>query len=159
VSRRAIRLADIKGLSGRGAGRERCGGARASAGSPLASAKTKAGITRSKLQAALLLTAVGARGGPQGGVLEHRFHSERRWRFDVAWPEQRIAVEIDGGGWTAGRHSRGAGMRTDCEKLAAALLGGWRVLRVMPEHVSSGQAAAWAAALLASPYHHHEGNS
>ena len=28
---------------------------------------------------------------------EYRFHPKRRWRLDMAWPEQRIAVEVHGG--------------------------------------------------------------
>lgn len=59
---------------------------------------------------------------------EHRFHSKRRWRLDVAWPEHKVAVEIMGGTWTQGRHTRGGGYEADCEKLNAATLAGWRVL-------------------------------
>lgn len=50
----------------------------------------------------------------------------RRWRFDFAWPERKIAVEIDGGQWQAhgGRHARDS----DREKHNAAQVLGWRVL-------------------------------
>lgn len=65
------------------------------------------------------------------------------WRFDLAWPEQRIAVEVDGGGWIAGRHSRGAGMEDDCHKLSQAVAWGWRVLRVTPAQVKRGIAVRW----------------
>lgn len=37
---------------------------------------------------------------------EHRFHESRRWRFDYAWPEHRVALEVEGGVWTRGRHTR-----------------------------------------------------
>ena len=30
-------------------------------------------------------------------VAEHRFHETRRWRFDFAWPDHRVALEIAGG--------------------------------------------------------------
>ena len=60
---------------------------------------------------------------------EYRFHPKRRWRFDFAWPAQRVAVEVEGGTWTRGRHSRGGGYRGDCEKYNAATIAGWRVLR------------------------------
>lgn len=78
-------------------------------------------------------------------VAEYRFAPPRRWRFDFAWTGEdvKLAVEVDGGGWNNGRHSRGLGMRNDCEKFAEAMIRGWRVLRVMPEHVRSGQAADW----------------
>lgn len=58
-------------------------------------------------------------------VREHRFHPERRWRFDLAFPSQRLGVEVDG----RGRHQTVAGVRNDCEKLNEAVRLGWRVLR------------------------------
>lgn len=60
---------------------------------------------------------------------EHRFDAVRRWRFDFAWVRQRVAVEIEGGAWTQGRHTRGVGFGADCAKYNAATLAGWRVLR------------------------------
>lgn len=62
-------------------------------------------------------------------VREYVFAPPRKWRFDFAWPEQRVAVEIDGATWTQGRHTRGAGFERDCEKMNEAVLMGWRVLR------------------------------
>ena len=59
---------------------------------------------------------------------EHRFAPPRLWRFDVAWPEHRLAVEVHGGEFTGGRHVRGRGMMADAEKQRAAVLLGWRVL-------------------------------
>lgn len=75
-------------------------------------------------------------------VREHRFHGERRFRFDFCWPDRKIAVEIDGGTWTGGRHSRGAGYERDCEKLNLAALAGWRVFRFTGGMVRSGAAIA-----------------
>ena len=74
-----------------------------------------------------------------------RFHPTRQWRFDVARPDLKLAVEIEGVtfGASPGRHQRGAGMRADCEKYAEAMLLGWRVLRVVPDQVKSGQAIGW----------------
>jgi hypothetical protein len=65
-------------------------------------------------------------------VREHRFHLVRRWRFDYAWPEQMVALEVEGGVWTGGRHTRGAGFLGDLEKYNAATVAGWRVVRVVP---------------------------
>lgn len=65
-------------------------------------------------------------------IREHRFHAVRRWRFDYAWPEQRVALEVEGGVWTGGRHTRGAGFVGDLEKYNAAVVAGWRVVRVVP---------------------------
>jgi hypothetical protein len=65
-------------------------------------------------------------------VKEHRFHPERRWRFDLAWPEKKVALEIEGGVWTGGRHTRPSGFLGDMEKYNSAALLGWRVFRVTP---------------------------
>jgi very-short-patch-repair endonuclease len=62
-------------------------------------------------------------------VREFRFHATRLWRFDFAWPESRVAVEIEGGIWVAGAHGRGKHFSGDCEKYNAATIDGWRVLR------------------------------
>lgn len=64
-------------------------------------------------------------------VAEHRF-CERRWRFDYAWLAQKIALEVEGGVWTGGRHTRGAGFVKDMEKYNHAAALGWRVLRCTP---------------------------
>ena len=49
------------------------------------------------------------------------------WRFDFAWPEKKIAVEIDGGQWMSGggRHNTDG----DRLKLNTAAVLGWRVIR------------------------------
>jgi very-short-patch-repair endonuclease len=71
---------------------------------------------------------------------EYRFDPSRRWRFDRAWLVSKIAVEIEGGTWVKGRHSRGSGMRKDAEKYNAATLQGWRVLRFTGDMVKDGSA-------------------
>ena len=60
-----------------------------------------------------------------------------------------LAVEVDGGGFVQGRHSRGAGLEKDAEKFAEAAILGWTVIRVTPKQVQSGQALAWIERLLA----------
>lgn len=60
---------------------------------------------------------------------EYRFAPPRRWRFDYAWPDARVAVELEGGVHSGGRHVRGAGFERDAEKYNAAAASGWRVLR------------------------------
>lgn len=71
---------------------------------------------------------------------ELRFHPTRRWRFDFAWPDRKIAVEVDGGTWTGGRHTRPGGFEKDAEKINAATLLGWRVIRVTSAMVGDGRA-------------------
>jgi len=62
-------------------------------------------------------------------AVEYRFHPTRRWRFDFAWPALRLAVEIEGGEWNRGRHTRPRGFADDCEKYNAAAVSGWLVMR------------------------------
>lgn len=73
-------------------------------------------------------------------VREYRFVPDRRWRADFAWPADRLLVEVEGGTWTNGRHTRGSGYQADCEKYNAAVLLGWRVLRYTSEQIKSGVA-------------------
>lgn len=71
---------------------------------------------------------------------EFQFHSHRKWRFDYAWPEIKLALEIDGGtlGICKGRHVRGTGYARDCEKLNTAVFLGWSVLRYTTQQVDKG---------------------
>lgn len=69
--------------------------------------------------------------GAENVVKEHKFHPVRRWRFDYAVPEIKLAVEYDGVSnyGHAGRHSSLVGMTGDNEKFNTANLMGWTVLR------------------------------
>ena len=60
---------------------------------------------------------------------DYCFSPDRKWRFDFAWIEQRVAVELEGAVYIQGRHTRGKGFENDCDKYNAAQLAGWRVLR------------------------------
>jgi len=71
----------------------------------------------------------------QRPIPEYRFHPIRQWRFDFAWPQKKIALEIEGGIFIGGRHSRGAGMQKDMEKYNQAALHGWRIIRVQPNNL------------------------
>ena len=71
---------------------------------------------------------------------EYKFHNTRRWRFDFAWVPEKIALEIEGGTWAGGRHSRGKGYASDCEKYSEAAILGWCVIRATTDMVKSGAA-------------------
>lgn len=71
---------------------------------------------------------------------EHRFHPKRRWRFDFAFPDRKLAVEIEGGIYSKGRHTRPIGYIKDMEKYNAASVLGWTLLRFTPQQVKSGMA-------------------
>ena len=88
---------------------------------------------------ALFLFQIRAVGLPEPET-QYRFASPRRWRFDIAYPDRRLAAEIEGGTWTGGRHVRGSGFEKDCEKYNEAVLRGWRVFRFTGGMVDSGEA-------------------
>jgi len=71
---------------------------------------------------------------------EYRFHPRRRWRFDFAWPERLVAVEVQGGIWVKSGHTTGTGIRRDIEKHNAAVMMGWRVLYATRDMIESGEA-------------------
>lgn len=91
---------------------------------------------------AITLPVAGLSGLPPH-VAEYRFHPVRKWRFDYAWPDRKIALEIDGGLFVNGGHSRGKAREGDYEKDANALILGWRVLRVSTGQMKSGFALLW----------------
>jgi len=85
----------------------------------------------------------------------------RKWVLDFAWESvidhegqwiDPLAVEVDGGTLTNGRHVRGLGREDDMVKDAALVAAGWRVLRVSETMVRGGWAVRWIAAALRSTY-------
>ena len=71
-------------------------------------------------------------------VAEHRFHPTRRWRFDWAFLDRLVALEVEGGVWQQGRHTRGSGFVKDIEKYNAAAALGWRIIRALPRKNQPG---------------------
>jgi hypothetical protein len=69
--------------------------------------------------------------------VEHKFHPERKWRFDFAWTgfalNGKLALEIDGGLFLGGAHNRGARIIKTHEKENEAAALGWRILHVQPK--------------------------
>lgn len=98
-----------------------------------ASQKTKASV-RSSQRAAMEFLNICEKAGLPAPVLEHKFHPTRNWRFDVAWPAFKLAIEIDGGVWVGGRHNASAGFVKDMEKFNSASILGWRILHTTPTH-------------------------
>jgi very-short-patch-repair endonuclease len=86
--------------------------------------------------------------------LEHKFHPKRRWRLDMVWPAHMLAVEVEGGTWIGGRHTRGSGFEKDAEKYAEAMCMGWRVLRVTGSQICTGKALKWIQQLRENTYSH-----
>ena len=73
-------------------------------------------------------------------VAEYRFSTDRKWRVDYAWPDVKLAVEVEGGAWINGRHNRGFGFLSDMSKYNEMTLAGWSLLRFTPGMVNSGEA-------------------
>lgn len=68
---------------------------------------------------------------------EYKFHNTRRWRFDYCWIDKKIALEVEGGIWTNGRHTRGSGFIKDMEKYNNAALLGYRLIKCTPKSLTS----------------------
>jgi hypothetical protein len=90
---------------------------------------------------------------------EYRFAPPRKWRADFlvrsTWTVRNshgaevqingnhLLIEVDGGAFIAGRHSRGTGVEKDAEKQSAAAILGYRVIRCTPAQVNDGRALSW----------------
>ncbi len=61
---------------------------------------------------------------------EYKFHPDRKWRADYCHKDSRVLIELEGGVWDGGRHTRGPGFINDIEKYNAATMLGYRVLRI-----------------------------
>lgn len=97
-------------------------------------------MVKSDLEA-WLLRDIRAVGLPEPET-EFRFHKTRKWRFDICWPDLKIAVEINGAIYTRGRHARGLGLEKDYEKINEAQLLSWRVFQFSGGQIESGYAIA-----------------
>lgn len=65
----------------------------------------------------------------------YAFWPGRRHKFDLAFPCALLGVEIEGGIWTGGRHTRGSGWIGDQEKYNMAAEIGWTILRYTPDDI------------------------
>ncbi len=92
---------------------------------------------------ASILDAVCKAKGWKVPVREYRFAAPRRWRFDFCWPEQYLAIEVEGGAFIQGRHTRGVGFVKDMEKYSEAAVRGWAVIRVTPSQLLSPATMDW----------------
>jgi len=69
-------------------------------------------------------------------VKEWRFDHKRQWRFDFADINEKVAIELEGGIWTHGAHTRGKHYNSDCEKYNRATLMGWKVFRLTTDMIT-----------------------
>lgn len=73
-------------------------------------------------------------------VREYKPIEGRRYRIDFAWPDIQVAVEVEGGSWSGGRHTTGQGFSDDCQKYNLLTTQGWSVLRYPSNLIKDGSA-------------------
>jgi len=72
----------------------------------------------------------------------------RRYRFDLGWPDLRLAVEVQGGVWSRGAHGRPSNLERDAEKAALAAARGWTVVPITNAMIRSGRGLRLVLAVL-----------
>jgi very-short-patch-repair endonuclease len=95
-------------------------------------------VAKSNLEETLLLL-IRAEGLPEP-EREWRFHPTRKWRLDFAYPDKKIGIEVQGGIYVRGAHSRGTGLERDYEKYNQAQVLGWDVYQFSRKMIESGEA-------------------
>jgi hypothetical protein len=85
--------------------------------------------------------------------LEYRFAAPRQFRFDASFPKLKIGIEIDGGVFISGRHTRGTGFVRDMEKLNLAALLGYRIFRFTPRQLCAGEMREFLTKVLEGKTH------
>jgi hypothetical protein len=68
---------------------------------------------------------------------EFQFAPPRKWRFDYCHVVSRVAIELEGGTYSNGRHVRGVGYTNDAIKYNEAISRGWAVLRFTTEMLAA----------------------
>ncbi len=106
---------------------------------PKTRAQNRAAALASRNAREDMITAYCVSRGLPVPIFEHRFHDTRRWRFDLLF-EGVVAVEICGGVWKQGHHSRGQDQLDDWEKWNTAQMLGYLVLLVSPQQIEDGSA-------------------
>lgn len=76
---------------------------------------------------------------------EYRAIDGRKFRWDFAWPEHKLLVEVQGDIWAGRRgeqsgHTSGVGLSRDFEKNNMAVLAGWKVLYFTGNTIRNGEA-------------------
>jgi hypothetical protein len=69
--------------------------------------------------------------------LEHYFDERRRHRADFAFKKQRLIVEIEGS-----QHREKANFESDIQKYNLAAAHGWRLIRLTPNMILTGESVA-----------------
>lgn len=70
---------------------------------------------------------------------EFKFHPVRKWRADFLITGYSILIEVEGGVFVNGGHSRGKAYTNNCEKYNTAATMGYYVIRSTTDQVKSGE--------------------
>ena len=70
----------------------------------------------------------------------YKFHPTRKLELDFAWPDLMLAVEVQGGTYSGGKHARGVGYTNDCRKMGEAMALGWVIYWCDTVLVRNGEA-------------------
>lgn len=107
-------------------------------------ARRKHGNVPSPIEAQMAqqLALAAAEGAIPSPVAQYKPLDDRRFRLDFAWPDGRLALEVDG----AVHRIKGA-FKKSFERQYLLLMAGWTVLHVGGDEVRSGKALQWAIAL------------
>lgn len=54
--------------------------------------------------------------------------TNRHWKLDFAWPQEKLAVELQGGSFIRGGHNTAKGQHSDYERHNTLTKMGWRTL-------------------------------
>src|SRR5574343_49999 len=87
---------------------------------------------------------------------EYCFCKGRKWRFDFCFPNEKLAIEVEGGAFKkrtykskrtgklittiGGRHNSAKGFLNDMEKYNTAAMLGYRLLRFTPQSIMTSKA-------------------
>ena len=90
-----------------------------------------------------LLSHIRAVGLPEP-VREYMAIPGRKFRFDFAYPDKKLLIEVQGAIWKGGEggHSSGVGLSRDYEKNNLAILNGWKVMYFTGNTIRGGEAVA-----------------
>ena len=94
------------------------------------------------IREALVLSTAQEISKQTGGAftLEYPFAKpQRRWRSDIAWPDVRVALEIDGGTWISGRHNRPSSSLLEMEKNNGYAVRNWLVFHAPWTWIEDGR--------------------
>ena len=76
--------------------------------------------------------------------MQYKWHPDRLFMADYAYPHIKLLIECDGGQWQRNTgHNSGTGKDRDCEKDIEAIFHGWKIFRFPTSMIMDGRAIAY----------------